>query len=154
MRLYTDGHWRSVWDACVIYLTWPLVIGSLKMLIPGVNRATEICERLMFLVLCVVFHLSALWSVEAWERVDWSSRVLSCSLSFIQHRRQKRQDTILRTSLAQNLTSIPWLMTLPFLLISLCLCQESSELKTIINSAKPNRSTVRSLHTCTHQPGA
>lgn len=56
-------------------------------------------------------------------------------------------------SLAQNPTSIPWLMTLPILLISLCLCQESSELKTIINSAKTNRSTVRSLHTCTHQPG-
>lgn len=60
MRLYTDGHWRSVWDACVIYLTWPLVIGSLKIFIPGVNRAIEICERLMFLILCVVFHLSAL----------------------------------------------------------------------------------------------
>lgn len=63
------------------------------MLIPGVNRAIEICERLMFLVRCVVFRLSALWSVEAWEHVDWSSRVPSCSLSFIQRRRQKRQET-------------------------------------------------------------
>lgn len=86
--LYTHGHRRSFWD-----LTWPLVIGSLKMLIPGVNRAIEICERLMFLVRCVVFRLSALWSVEAWEHVDWSSRVPSCSLSFIQRRRQKRQET-------------------------------------------------------------
>ncbi len=81
--------------------------------------------------------------------------IIQSSLVFpLVHSAQKRQDTILWTSLAQNPTSIPWLMTLPFLLISLCLCQESSELKTIINSAKPNRSTVRSLHTCTHQPGA